>query len=233
MSIYVRGGGGWLASQAGGAEWETCKLLQWCDLFCMHWLVNSEGHLVMTATDEAPTMCQALCWAFCVHCLIAAFCCSGQKSWSPLNCTLSHTPHLVCRKVLSCCHQSIPETGPLLTPFNTVSLPPFPSRSLFLNTEARVFLWKPKSCHVTTLCKTLYGSQSQSKSPSLDSSRGCPHDLPNCPPYYSLPFPLSGLCTSCALTLAGAFPRICMAFPLKGFLLKSYLIRETCPDHST
>ena len=87
MSIYARGG--WLVSQAGGAEWETCKLLQRCDL-CMHWLVNSEGHLVMTATDEAPTMCQALCWAFCVHYLIAAFCCSGQQSWSLLNCTLSY-----------------------------------------------------------------------------------------------------------------------------------------------
>lgn len=88
----------------------------------MHWLVGSEDHLVMRAMDQAPTMCQALHWAFCVCWLIEAFCCSGQKSWSPLNFhSFSLTPHLACPKILSRCHHSLPEVGSLLTPFNTIS----------------------------------------------------------------------------------------------------------------
>lgn len=91
---------------------------------------------------------------------------------SPQLYSFSHTPHLVCQKILSplpskCtqlyAHFSFPSIlfpiishsnygNHLLTslPPSTLSLPQF-----ILNTAATVILWKPKSHYVTTLLKTL------------------------------------------------------------------------------
>lgn len=127
----------------------------------------------------------------------------GRCAFNPLQYCISSS--------VSQLWQSLPHWPP---PFHL-----FPSS--ILNTAARMILWKPALHYVTTLktLKTLLWLPISVIVKAKVLTFWGLHDLPNCLPYGSLPFP--GLCTCCALSLESSFPRIFKVFQISAHTISS------------